>query len=119
MKVRFTGNAHHGTEVTQGTRSLKTGAEYVVLEFHARADGRNNLRIESLPNRLPALFDARLFEVTDHHIPHVWQVFIDTHGRVSMRPPSWAPLGFWESLMDGESWAIDRYMEEKSRIESC
>ncbi|MEU3710387.1 hypothetical protein [Streptomyces catenulae] len=95
---------------------MKEGAEYAVLETYAAADGPNKFRIESFPNRLPGLFDSRLFEITDPDIPATWQAFLGPHGSFSMLPPPWSAPGFWEALMDGEAWAVHRYREEKAKI---
>ncbi|WP_158713084.1 hypothetical protein [Streptomyces sp. NRRL S-1813] len=96
---------------------MTPGKEYSVLEVYAQSDGQNYVRIESIPQQLPGLFDTRLFEVSQTEIPSTWNTFIDAHGGISICPSPWLVPGFWESLMDGEGWAVDCYEREKSKIE--
>ncbi|WP_129248594.1 hypothetical protein [Streptomyces sioyaensis] len=118
MKVRFTGAASHNEGITQGASSLETGIEYQVLEIYTQSEGPNFIRIESIPGQLPGLFDSRLFHVTQSEIPINWRTFIGTNGGISIRPALWHAPGFWESLMDGEEWAVGCYHDEKEKIES-
>jgi hypothetical protein len=118
MKVRFLGVGSYSASITQGASSLSQGKEYLVLEVYAQSDGQNYVRLESLVGELPGLFDTRLFEVSDADNPATWKTFITAGGGVMISPASWMVPGFWESLMDGERWAVNSYEYEKSRIES-
>ncbi|GAA3188420.1 MULTISPECIES: hypothetical protein [Streptomyces] len=118
MKIRFTGTLPDHPEANRGANSLKAGTEYEVLETYATADGPNYFRVESFPGRLPALFDSRLFEITDPETPATWRASLSPYGSFSMSPPAWSAPGFWEALMDAEEWAVSQYREEKAKITS-
>ncbi|MFH8404723.1 hypothetical protein ACH4FX_08090 [Streptomyces sp. NPDC018019] len=118
MKVRFEGTSSQDARVSQGAESLRVGNEYLVLEIYSQTDRGNYFRIESMPGELPGLFDSRLFSVTARNLPSTWRAFTSASGSLSLCPEPWGDPGFWESLMDGELWAIECYRTEKSMIES-
>ncbi|MCC5480510.1 hypothetical protein [Streptomyces barringtoniae] len=115
MKVLFKGLSGHPKAVTLGAGTLRENREYSVLEVFSRADGENLLRIESIRDELPGLFNSRLFVVTDGRIPSNWSVSIGVEGGVTFGPTAWEQAGFWDALTDGEPWAAALYAEEREK----
>ncbi|QFZ18539.1 hypothetical protein [Saccharothrix syringae] len=115
MKVRFTGSDGFERRVSQGAASLREGAEYVVLEIFAQADGANKFRIEYSDSELPALFDSRLFEVSSDEIPKGWTITRNWNGSLTLGPKEWARPEFWEAFIDHQSWAVELYAVGRSK----
>jgi hypothetical protein len=116
MRARFMGANGFGQCFSQGSTSLRVGAEYSILEIFAQADGANKFRIHFSDVELPSLFDSRLFEITSDQIPRSWRVSVNWGGSLIFGPEEWHRQGFWEAFMDHESWAVQLY--EAGRAQS-
>jgi hypothetical protein len=116
MMVRFVGGDGLDQRISQGSRALRVGMEYCVLEIFAQADGANKFRIHFSNIELPSLFDSRLFEISSDRIPRSWRVVRNGSGSLTFGPEDWIQPGFWEAFMDHEEWAVRLY--EIGRAES-
>lgn len=116
MKVRFMGSNGFDQRVSQGSDCLQEGVEYAVLEIFAQADGANKLRIEFSDRELPSLFDSRLFKVSSDEVPKNWCIANNWNGSLIMGPAEWVRRpGFWEAFMNRETWALELYVEGRSK----
>ncbi|MFB7894827.1 hypothetical protein ACFC1B_00650 [Streptomyces xiamenensis] len=116
VKVKFKGFAQFEPRISQGADSLVKGREYPVLEMFSQADGQNYFRIEYSENEIPALFDSRLFEMTDARIPSSWSPVLEWDGSVVLQPIAWSMSGFWEAFTDHDQWAVEIYRVERDRL---
>ena len=100
----------------RGVDALRKGREYVVLEVFSQIEGSTLFRVEPISDDPSALFDSRVFSVTDTRIPSTWRFFALDSGSFYLCPERWCEMGFWESYYDKESWAVMAYEAEKERI---
>jgi hypothetical protein len=92
---------------------LTIGKIYDVLEV--TFDGEWLLRlIGDAPNGV-ALFQLKMFEVVDPHIPPNWIAIWGNNGLFFLSPRPWTHTGFWERYYDRDPNAVQIFEEERTR----
>jgi hypothetical protein len=91
---------------------LTVSREYEVLCLFIDASRGILLRLMSDNKTTPALFSAKLFEITEPTIPHNWIVTKGKLGDYSLGPKAWSDVGFWERFFDGEDEAVVIFREQ-------
>ena len=112
MRVRYVGKPDQGL-VVYGEDAMRLDAEYDVLEIYSQADGGSYFRVEPIEHEAPPLFDVRLFVVTSPLLPDNWEVGMAEDGSLTIGPPEWQVVDFWEAYLNGEQWALAAYAEHR------
>ncbi|MFC5251668.1 hypothetical protein [Streptomyces nigrescens] len=106
-------------EIVPDHPGIRIGEEYPVLEITTTADrsllrlpehGYNRGRRES-----PGLWDAAMFTVVVDRVPNCWVAQLDD-GRLTLAPPEWQRLGFWEEYFDDVPRAVAEYDRLRAKI---
>lgn len=116
LKVSYVPNGELPPHALRGGDALREGRDYVVLEVFSRPEQSSLFRVESIAGESSALFDSRLFTVSDSKIPSSWRIFDLGNGSFCLCPAPWDEMGFWEAYYDSEPWAVAVYEREKERI---
>jgi hypothetical protein len=86
-----------GPTVSDASGWLTIGREYVVLSIECSARGGPHFRVlTDEDDRGFGLFPSTLFEITDPRLSARWHCAADAGGSVSIAPPAWLSLGFWD-----------------------
>lgn len=114
MKVKCVKIYNEQTKQYQDTSSwLTVDKEYVVLEILIRPEKEVSYRlVGDNTNEMPAIYDARQFEIVTNKIASNWIVKQLSSGRLVFSPNSWREAGFWEKCYDGDPAALEIYKRE-------
>lgn len=118
MKVKCIKIYNEITKTFQKSSSwLSIGNEYLVSEVSMRPEREILYRLQGDTNKeLPAIYDARQFEVVTNTIPSNWIVIQECDGIITFTPANWSIPGFWENFFDGDQNAIESYRKELNII---
>jgi hypothetical protein len=92
---------------------LTIGKEYVVLEMMVLQGKDVSYRlVGDNENEMPAIYDARQFEIVTNHLPSNWAIQQLPSDRFFFRPISWQQPGFWVNCYDGDPESLEVYKRE-------
>ncbi|MGB6976175.1 MAG: hypothetical protein WBE18_01770 [Gammaproteobacteria bacterium] len=114
MKVKCTKFYNEQTKQYQDTSSwLTIGQEYVVLEILIKPEKEIIYRlVGDNKTEMPALYDARQFEIVSGKIPESWIIKQFSSGNFIFSPNPWRKSGFWENCYNGDLTALETYKRE-------
>jgi len=114
MKIKCIKIYNEQTKKYQDMSSwLTVGKEYIVLEILICPEKEVSYRlVGDNKNQMPAMYDARQFEIISNAIPSNWIVKQLSSGRFIFSPAAWREPGFWESYYDHDPVALEIYKRE-------